>query len=218
MIDRLRAQAAVKSVTRLFGLEIRYAFQNLPIYSPMIYGRWVRPADARCIFDVGANIGQSAKAFAKAFPNADTIFELCAGDCELMKSCRKRRWRFIADARARSDTAFCYATVCAGIPLPLNELQPPATYFPIAPKADAGSGNFVHKSQTGLILEIDVSKLAVVVAHHKATGLFCDGPGHRLAQLSNALSPRDLCRCVVKIARSRDWMMWIFLLSFPSFC
>jgi FkbM family methyltransferase len=72
MIDdlRLRAQKAVKSVTRVFGLEIRYAFNNLPIYSPLIYGRWVNPADARCIFDVGANIGQSAKAFAKAFPNA----------------------------------------------------------------------------------------------------------------------------------------------------
>lgn len=67
---RFGAQAALKSLARAVGLEIRYAFQNLPITSAALYGRWLSPEDARCIFDVGANIGQSAKAFANAFPNA----------------------------------------------------------------------------------------------------------------------------------------------------
>ena len=72
MISRIRfgAQAALKSVARSVGLEIRYAFQNPPISSPSIYHRWLSPDDARCIFDVGANIGQSATAFAMTFPNA----------------------------------------------------------------------------------------------------------------------------------------------------
>jgi FkbM family methyltransferase len=72
MIGRVRfgAQAALKSVARSLGVEIRYAFQNPPISSPSIYHRWLCPDDARCIFDVGGNIGQSAIAFALTFPNA----------------------------------------------------------------------------------------------------------------------------------------------------
>ena len=68
-----------------------------------------------------------------------------------------------------------------------------ATHFRIAPKADAGSVNFVHKlwqlEQLGrrapsrLILEIDVSKLlAVRVAHNETRGIvIVHGPGRREA-------------------------------------
>jgi FkbM family methyltransferase len=67
---RFSAQAALKSVARSIGIEIRYAFQNPPISSASLYHRWLSRGDARCIFDVGANIGQSATAFARTFPNA----------------------------------------------------------------------------------------------------------------------------------------------------
>jgi FkbM family methyltransferase len=72
MISRVRccAQAALKSVARSLGLEIRYAFQNPPISSASLYRRWLRSEDAQCIFDVGANIGEMATAFVMTFPNA----------------------------------------------------------------------------------------------------------------------------------------------------
>jgi FkbM family methyltransferase len=67
---RFRAQAALKSVARSLGLEIRYAFQNPPISSASLYCRWLRSEDAQCIFDAGANIGEMATAFIMRFPNA----------------------------------------------------------------------------------------------------------------------------------------------------
>jgi FkbM family methyltransferase len=72
MINRSRfaAQAALKSVARLIGLEIRYAFQNPSITAGSLYHRWLSVDQVRCIFDVGANVGQSATAFATSFPNA----------------------------------------------------------------------------------------------------------------------------------------------------
>jgi FkbM family methyltransferase len=64
---RLAIQSAIKKFARSVGLEIRYAFQNPSITSPEIYAPWLRPGKVTCIFDVGANVGQSARAFAKAF-------------------------------------------------------------------------------------------------------------------------------------------------------
>jgi FkbM family methyltransferase len=63
-------QRAIKKVARTAGLEIRYAFQNPSITDPRIYSRWLAPDQVRCIFDVGANIGQSARSFATGFPNS----------------------------------------------------------------------------------------------------------------------------------------------------
>jgi FkbM family methyltransferase len=67
---RFAAQSIVKKFFRSAGLEIRYAFQNPPLTSAEIYAPWLSPSDVTCIFDVGANIGQSARAFSKAFPRS----------------------------------------------------------------------------------------------------------------------------------------------------
>ncbi len=63
-------QQAIKKLARRAGLEIRYAFQNPPITDPRIFSRWLERDQVRCIFDVGANIGQSARSFAAAFPSS----------------------------------------------------------------------------------------------------------------------------------------------------
>jgi FkbM family methyltransferase len=65
MKARLFAQAKIKSMARIFGLEVRYSFQNRPITDATTYGRFTDP---KVIFDVGANIGSVAKA--SQFPNA----------------------------------------------------------------------------------------------------------------------------------------------------
>jgi FkbM family methyltransferase len=67
---RLAAQSVIKQTARSMGLELRYAFQNPSIFDPRVYARWFSPHQVKCVFDVGANIGQSAAAFARAFPNA----------------------------------------------------------------------------------------------------------------------------------------------------
>jgi FkbM family methyltransferase len=69
---RFALQKALKKFGHVFGAEIRYAFQNPAITSAEIYAPWLSPSSVRCIFDVGANVGQSARAFLKAFP-ASTI-------------------------------------------------------------------------------------------------------------------------------------------------
>ena len=63
-------QRAIKKLGRAAGLEIRYAFQNPPITDPRMYSRWLIRDQVRCIFDVGANIGQSACRYAAAFPSS----------------------------------------------------------------------------------------------------------------------------------------------------
>jgi len=67
---RLCIQSIVKRLGRAAGMEIRYAFQYPSIYDPVIYAHHIARDDVRCIFDVGANIGQSARAFARAFPRS----------------------------------------------------------------------------------------------------------------------------------------------------
>jgi FkbM family methyltransferase len=64
---RFAIQGAIKKLARSSGFEIRYAFQNPSITSAEIYAPWLLPENVTCIFDVGANVGQSARAFAKAF-------------------------------------------------------------------------------------------------------------------------------------------------------
>jgi FkbM family methyltransferase len=64
---RFATQRVIKSLVRSVGLEIRYAFQNPPLTSAAIYAPWLAPKEVTCIFDVGANVGQSARAFAKEF-------------------------------------------------------------------------------------------------------------------------------------------------------
>jgi FkbM family methyltransferase len=66
----LTVQGLIKEVARSLGLEIRYAFQNPAITSVDIYRPWISPDNVRCIFDVGANIGQSARKFVEAFPRS----------------------------------------------------------------------------------------------------------------------------------------------------
>jgi FkbM family methyltransferase len=65
---RLSIQSAIKSIGRAAGVEIRYAFQNPSIYDPAIYAHYFGPTEVKCVFDVGANVGHSAKGFARAFP------------------------------------------------------------------------------------------------------------------------------------------------------
>lgn len=67
---RFIVQQAIKNVGRAAGVEIRYAFQNPTITDPRLYERWMKPHEVKCIFDIGANIGQSAKKFAQSFPQA----------------------------------------------------------------------------------------------------------------------------------------------------
>lgn len=67
---RLSIQSAIKTIGRRAGVEIRHAFQNPSIYDLAIYSRYFAATDVRCVFDVGANIGQSAKGFARAFPHS----------------------------------------------------------------------------------------------------------------------------------------------------
>ncbi len=64
---RFVMQRSLKKLARVMGVEIRHAFQNPTITSAEIYSLWFRPNKVTCIFDVGANVGQSARAFAKAF-------------------------------------------------------------------------------------------------------------------------------------------------------
>jgi FkbM family methyltransferase len=64
---RFAMQSSLKKLARAVGIEIRYAFQNPAITSAKIYAPWLSPGRVTCIFDVGANVGQSARAFAKAF-------------------------------------------------------------------------------------------------------------------------------------------------------
>jgi FkbM family methyltransferase len=64
---RFAMQSSLKKLARVVGVEIRYAFQNPPITSAETYAPWLSPGKVTCIFDVGANVGQSARAFAKAF-------------------------------------------------------------------------------------------------------------------------------------------------------
>lgn len=66
---RFHVQNAVKSAFRLFGCEIRYAFQYPRISDRSIYGPWLDAAKVRTVLDVGANVGQSCTKFATAFPN-----------------------------------------------------------------------------------------------------------------------------------------------------
>lgn len=67
---RLAVQRLIKGVAHSMGLEIRFAYQNAPITASGIYSRWIAPDEARCIFDVGANIGATAMAFAESYPSA----------------------------------------------------------------------------------------------------------------------------------------------------
>jgi FkbM family methyltransferase len=64
---RFATQRVIKRLARSVGLEIRYAFQNPPITSAAIYAAWLTPREVTCIFDVGANVGQSARAFVNEF-------------------------------------------------------------------------------------------------------------------------------------------------------
>ena len=65
---RYVSQKIVKSLFSKMGLDIRYKFQNPPIWHPGIYPE----IPERCIiFDVGANIGQSTMQFAKHFSKAE---------------------------------------------------------------------------------------------------------------------------------------------------
>jgi FkbM family methyltransferase len=65
---RLIVQSSIKRLGRAAGVEIRYAFQYPSISDPAIYAPWLDVRDVRCVFDVGANVGQSARRFAQAFP------------------------------------------------------------------------------------------------------------------------------------------------------
>ena len=67
MPPRFVIQGIVKKLARSVGLEIRYAFQNPPLTSAAIYAPWLVRDNVTCIFDVGANVGQSAQAFAREF-------------------------------------------------------------------------------------------------------------------------------------------------------
>jgi FkbM family methyltransferase len=64
---RLAIQGTIKKLARQIGLEIRYAFQNPPLTAAAIYAPWLVRENVTCIFDVGANVGQSAQAFAREF-------------------------------------------------------------------------------------------------------------------------------------------------------
>jgi FkbM family methyltransferase len=64
---RFAIQGAIKKLARSIGLEVRYAFQNPPLTSAAIYAPWLVRENVFCIFDVGANVGQSAQAFAREF-------------------------------------------------------------------------------------------------------------------------------------------------------
>ena len=64
---RFATQRAIKRLARSVGLEVRYAFQNPPITFAGIYAPWLAPSEVTCIFDVGANVGGSATAFAQEF-------------------------------------------------------------------------------------------------------------------------------------------------------
>jgi FkbM family methyltransferase len=64
---RFSIQRTAKKLARSIGLEIRYAFQNPPLTSAAIYAPWLVGDKVTCIFDVGANVGQSAEAFAREF-------------------------------------------------------------------------------------------------------------------------------------------------------
>jgi hypothetical protein len=67
MPPRFVIQGIVKKLARSMGLEIRYAFQNPPLTSAAIYAPWLVRDNVTCIFDVWANVGQSAQAFAREF-------------------------------------------------------------------------------------------------------------------------------------------------------
>ena len=67
---RLAAQGLVKRLARSAGMEVRYAFQNPSVADPGVYARWLDAERVRTVLDVGANVGQSAQAFARVFPNA----------------------------------------------------------------------------------------------------------------------------------------------------
>jgi FkbM family methyltransferase len=64
---RFAIKTVITSLARSVGLEIRHTFQNPPLTSAAIYAPWLTPSEVTCIFDVGANVGQSAHAFAKEF-------------------------------------------------------------------------------------------------------------------------------------------------------
>lgn len=71
---RFTAQKIAKAGFARLGLHVRHAFQFPSSIEHAVLARHI-PADrsVRCIFDVGANIGQSALSFARDFPGA-TIY------------------------------------------------------------------------------------------------------------------------------------------------
>jgi FkbM family methyltransferase len=71
---RFTAQKIAKAGFARLGLHVRYAFQFPSAIERAVLARHI-PADrsVRCIFDVGANVGQSALSFARDFPEA-TIY------------------------------------------------------------------------------------------------------------------------------------------------
>jgi FkbM family methyltransferase len=64
------AQKAIKRIGRVLGLEIRYAFQYPSIQDGRVYDKWLPRDQVRVIFDVGANVGQSASSMLREFPEA----------------------------------------------------------------------------------------------------------------------------------------------------
>jgi FkbM family methyltransferase len=68
---RFAAQATIKAGFAAVGLHVRYSFQYPMAIEAKVLGRFfTSPADVRFIFDVGANIGQSALTFARDYPLA----------------------------------------------------------------------------------------------------------------------------------------------------
>ncbi len=102
---RLGVQGAVKAAARKLGIDVRYAFQNPPITSAGVYSRWLQRGEVKCVFDVGANVGQSARKFAREFPAA-TIhsFEPFAATFEgLQAAARGSDGRIVPHPLACSD-------------------------------------------------------------------------------------------------------------------
>lgn len=122
---RLAAQQLVKGLAHSMGFEIRYAYQNAPITSAGIYSRWVLPEQARCIFDVGANNGQTARKFAESYPSA-TIhsFEPFSGAFgELVRTAKTYPGRIIAHQLGCGDTDGEVHVTIADSKSQLNQLR-----------------------------------------------------------------------------------------------